>query len=62
MKKDTYNKKNGEPRETDFSAFFMHKSDAEQKKLLERVVRKANADQRAILDEYDKRFAKNATQ
>jgi len=60
MKKSTRKRLNEEPRETDFSAFFMHKSDEEQKKLLEKVVRKANADQRAILDEYDRRFAKAA--
>lgn len=53
-------KKTGEvqPRETDFSKFFLHASDEEKKRLLEEVVRKANADQRAILDEYDRRFAK----
>lgn len=58
MRKITHKRTNGEPRENDFSAFFLHKSDEEQKRLLERVVRKANADQRAILDEYDKQFAK----
>ena len=57
MKKITCKKINGESRETDFSAFFRHKSDEEQRRLLEKVVRKANADQRAILDEYDRKFA-----
>jgi len=58
MKKSIHKKGGIQPRETDFSAFFMHKSEEEQKRLLEKVVRKANADQRAILDEYDRRFAK----
>ena len=56
MKKVTCKKINGGLRETDFSAFFRHKSDEEHRKLLEKVVRKANADQRAILDEYDRKF------
>lgn len=52
--------KNGkiQPRETDFSRFFIHASDEEKKRVLEEVLRQANADQRAILEEYDKRFAK----
>lgn len=54
--------KNGtiSPRETDFSRFFIHASEEEKKKVLEDVLRKANADQRAILEEYDKRFVKAA--
>lgn len=51
-------KREAQPQETDFSRFFLYASDEEKKRLLEEVVRKANADQRAIIEEYNKRFAK----
>lgn len=58
MRKQTHKKGDTPPRETDFSRFFIHASDEEKKRVLEDVLRKANADQRAILDEYDRKFAK----
>lgn len=54
----SHHKKGEQPRETDFSRFFLHASSEEKKRLLEEVVHKANEDQRAIIKEYNKRFAK----
>ena len=53
-------KKTTSLQKTDFSKFFLHSSKEEKRKLLEEVVREANEDQRAIVEEYDKRFAKAA--
>lgn len=58
MKKRTSKKVSIQPQRTDFSDFFIQKNDEEKKRLLEEVVRKANEDQRAIVEEYDRRFAK----
>lgn len=38
----------------DFADFFLHASSREQKKVLKRVVRKANDDQKKYLDAYEK--------
>ena len=49
------NKKNKKTLEkNDFSLFFMHKKSSDKKKILEDVVRKANEDQRKIIQEYRK--------
>ncbi|MDP1689405.1 MAG: hypothetical protein Q8L47_04765 [bacterium] len=40
------------PEKSDFSVFFREKSKEEQKRVLIDVVRKANQDQKAIIDKY----------
>lgn len=47
-----------QPQRTDFSDFFVQKSDEDKKRLLEEVVREANKDQQAIVEEYKRRFTK----
>lgn len=41
-----------------FSSFFRNASEQEKKKLIKEVVREANADQRKILEKYDRQFSK----
>lgn len=45
----------------DFSSFFRNASSEEQTKLLKDVARKANQDQRAVLDQYNKAHQKTAS-
>ena len=44
----------------DFSSFFTTASPAEQRTLLETVVRQANQDQRAVLEKYERVHQKTA--
>lgn len=48
------------PEKKDFSSFFRNASQAEQKKLLEDVARKANQDQRQLVEEYNQAHQKPA--
>jgi hypothetical protein len=43
-----------ERKNKDFSSFFNDASPAEKRKVLEDVVRKANQDQRAMLEQYER--------
>ena len=45
---------NSDPQKNDFSGFFRETPIEEQKKILEKVVRKANQDQKKIVEEYRK--------
>lgn len=44
----------------DFSWFFNHASPEEKRKVLEGVVRKANKDQRDLVEQYEKSHSKSA--
>lgn len=42
-----------QPKKKDFSSFFNHASMEDQKKLMEEVARKANQDQRDLVEQYE---------
>lgn len=42
------------PQKSDFSAFFYDASEDEQRKVLMRVIKKANEDQRKVMEKYNK--------
>ncbi|MEK7606944.1 MAG: hypothetical protein AAB444_02015 [Patescibacteria group bacterium] len=45
----------------DFSSFFNHASPEERRKVLEGVVRKANQDQRELVEQYEQAHKKPST-
>lgn len=45
----------------DFSAFFNNAEDDDKKRLLEKVMRKANEDQRKVVEQYDKIYSKTTS-
>lgn len=49
-----------EKRKSDFSAFFYDATEAEQKEVLLRVMKQANADQRKIIEKYDQQQVSHA--
>ncbi len=48
------------PEKKDFSSFFNHASLEEQKRLMEDVARKANQDQRELVEQYEQAHQKSA--
>ncbi|MDP2837784.1 MAG: hypothetical protein Q8O53_00705 [Candidatus Moranbacteria bacterium] len=49
--------KPAQKRKSDFSAFFYDASEEEQKDVLMRVMKKANADQRKVIEKYDEQLS-----
>ncbi|MBP6033998.1 MAG: hypothetical protein KA537_00805 [Candidatus Moranbacteria bacterium] len=48
--------KSSKEKKSDFSAFFHDASAEEQKEVLMRVIKKANEDQRKVIEKYDKQM------
>lgn len=47
-----FGSRKSQKRKSDFSAFFYDASEKEQKEVLMRVIRKANEDQRKVIEKY----------
>lgn len=50
--------KPAQKQKSDFSAFFYDASEQEQKEVLMRVIKKANEDQRKIIQKYDEQLSR----